>query len=138
METLNLILLDIILLGIDDFELMDYVCSTGIPVIFFTTKNPAADCVMGLRMGAEVLDVLELLARVDSVLHRHRKLQVNIQIGDFEINARQQKKATYESILRCQFDNLNQDYAMRQMLSKELASQNCSGLIQSPITANVS
>ena len=77
--------------GIDGFELMDYIRSTGIPVIFLTAKNAVADRVKGLRMGAEdymikPFDVLELLARVDGVLRRHGKLQTNFQVGGLEIN----------------------------------------------------
>lgn len=90
-ETFDLILLDVMLPGIDGFELMDYIRDTGIPVIFLTAKNAVADRVKGLRMGAEdyivkPFDVLELLARVDGVLRRHGKLQTCIQIGDLEIN----------------------------------------------------
>ena len=90
-ETFDLILLDIMLPGIDGFELMDYIRSTGIPVIFLTAKNAVEDRVKGLRMGAEdyiikPFDVLELLARVDGVPRRHGKLQTVIQIGDLEIN----------------------------------------------------
>ena len=90
-ETFDLILLDIMLPGIDGFELMDYIRSTGIPVIFLTAKNAVADRVRGLRMGAEdyiikPFDVLELLARVEGVLRRHGKLQTTIQIGDLTIN----------------------------------------------------
>ena len=90
-ETFDLILLDIMLPGIDGFELMDYISSTGIPVIFLTAKNAVADRVKGLRMGAEdyiikPFDVLELLARVEGVLRRHGKLQTVIQIDDLQIN----------------------------------------------------
>ena len=90
-ESFDLILLDIMLPGIDGFELMDYIRSTGTPVIFLTAKNAVTDRVKGLRMGAEdyivkPFDVLELLARVDGVLRRHGKLQTHIQIGDLEIN----------------------------------------------------
>lgn len=90
-ESFDLILLDIMLPGIDGFELMDYIRSTGIPVIFLTAKNAVSDRVKGLRMGAEdymikPFDVLELLARVEGVLRRHGKLQTVIQIGDLEIN----------------------------------------------------
>ena len=77
--------------GIDGFELMDYIRSTGTPVIFLTAKNAVADRVKGLRMGAEdyivkPFDVLELLARVDGVLRRHGKLQTVLQVGGLEIN----------------------------------------------------
>lgn len=90
-ESFDLILLDIMLPGIDGFELMDYIRSRGIPVIFLTAKNAVSDRVKGLRMGAEdymvkPFDVLELLARVEGVLRRHGKLQTVLQVGDLEIN----------------------------------------------------
>ena len=90
-ESFDLILLDIMLPGIDGFELMDYIRLTGTPVIFLTAKNAVADRVKGLRMGAEdyivkPFDVLELLARVDGVLRRHGKLQTVLQVGGLEIN----------------------------------------------------
>ena len=90
-EPFDLILLDIMLPGIDGFELMDYIRTTGIPVIFLTAKNAVSDRVKGLRMGAEdyivkPFDVLELLARVDGVLRRHGKLQTVLQVGGLEIN----------------------------------------------------
>ena len=90
-EPFDLILLDIMLPGIDGFELMEYIRSTGIPVIFLTAKNAVSDRVKGLRMGAEdymvkPFDILELMARVEGVLRRHGKLQTSIQIGDLHIN----------------------------------------------------
>ena len=90
-ESFDLILLDIMLPGIDGFELMDYIRSTGIPVIFLTAKNAVADRVKGLRMGAEdymvkPFDVQELLARVEGVLRRHGKLQTVLTVGDLTIN----------------------------------------------------
>ena len=90
-EVFDLILLDIMLPGIDGFELMEYLRATGIPVIFLTAKNAVADRVRGLRLGAEdymvkPFDVLELLARVEGVLRRHGKLQTILQIGDLQFN----------------------------------------------------
>ncbi len=90
-ESFDLILLDIMLPGIDGFELMDYIRSTGIPVIFLTAKNAVSDRVKGLKMGAEdymikPFDILELLARVEGVLRRHGKLQTVLRIGDLEIH----------------------------------------------------
>ena len=87
----RLILLDIMLPGIDGFELMDYIRSTGIPVIFLTAKNAVSDRVKGLRMGAEdyivkPFEILELLARVEGVLRRHGKLAATIAVGSVEIN----------------------------------------------------
>ena len=90
-EPFDLILLDIMLPGMDGFELMDNIRNTGIPVIFLTAKNAVSDRVKGLKMGAEdymikPFDVLELLARVEGVLRRHGKLQTIIRVGDLEIN----------------------------------------------------
>ena len=90
-DNFDLILLDIMLPGIDGFELMEYIRSTDTPVIFLTAKNAVADRVKGLRMGAEdyivkPFDILELLARVEGVLRRHGKTQTLIHIGDLEIN----------------------------------------------------
>ena len=77
--------------GIDGFELMDYIRSTGVPVIFLTAKNAVSDRVKGLRMGAEdymvkPFDIQELLARVEGVLRRHGKLQTVLAVGDLTIN----------------------------------------------------
>ena len=90
-EAFDLILLDIMLPGIDGFELMEYIRTTETPVIFLTAKHAVADRVKGLRMGAEdymvkPFDVLELLARVDGVLRRHGKLQTDLFVGGLEIN----------------------------------------------------
>ena len=90
-EAFDLILLDVMLPGLDGFELMEYIRTTGTPVIFLTAKNAVRDRVKGLRMGAEdyivkPFDVLELLARVDGVLRRHGKLQAEIRIGGLLIN----------------------------------------------------
>ncbi len=89
-ETFDLILLDIMLPGIDGFELMDYIRTTDTPVIFLTAKHAVEDRVKGLRMGAEdyvvkPFDVLELLARVEGVLRRHGKLVGDIEVGDLQI-----------------------------------------------------
>lgn len=90
-EHFDLILLDIMLPGLDGFELMEYIRSTDTPVIFLTAKNAINDRVKGLRMGAEdymikPFDILELLARVDGVLRRHGKLQTDLKIGGLIIN----------------------------------------------------
>ena len=90
-EVFDLILLDVMLPGIDGFELMEYIRQLGTPVIFLTAKNAVEDRVRGLRMGAEdyivkPFAVLELLARVDGVLTRHGKLQTVLDVADVQIN----------------------------------------------------
>ena len=71
----DVVLLDIMLPGVDGYELMEYIRPTGTPVIFLTAKGMLADRVRGLRMGADdyivkPFEPLELLARVESVLRR--------------------------------------------------------------------
>lgn len=90
-ENFDLILLDIMLPGIDGFELMEYIRFSGTPVIFITAKNAVNDRVKGLRMGAEdyivkPFEILELMARVEGVLRRHGKLDTVINVGGLCIN----------------------------------------------------
>lgn len=87
----DLVLLDIMLPGIDGYELMDYLRPMEIPVIFITAKNAVADRVRGLRAGAEdyivkPFEIVELLARVDVVLRRYRKNDAVLHIGGLEID----------------------------------------------------
>lgn len=92
-EQFDLVLLDVMLPGIDGFELMEYIRSIDTPVIFITAKSAVADRVRGLKLGAEdyiikPFEILELLARVEGVLRRHGKLDDTIQIGGLTINAK--------------------------------------------------
>lgn len=87
----DLILLDIMLPGIDGYELMEYIQSVDTPEIFITAKSSVNDRVRGLRLGAEdyivkPFEILEVLARVEGILKRHGKLQQVIRIEDLEIN----------------------------------------------------
>lgn len=77
-ETFDLILLDIMLPKINGYELMEYIKPLEIPVIFVTAKHEIKDRVKGLKLGADdylvkPFDVIELLARVESVLRRYNK-----------------------------------------------------------------
>ena len=73
-----LVLLDIMLPGLDGYELMEYIQPLGIPVIFLTAKDEVADRVKGLRLGAEdyiskPFEPEELLLRVEAVLRRNNR-----------------------------------------------------------------
>ena len=72
----DLVLLDIMLPGIDGYELLEY--SEDMPVIFITAKGSVADRVHGLKLGADdyivkPFDPSELTARVEAVLRRAGK-----------------------------------------------------------------
>lgn len=90
-NTYDLVLLDIMLPGIDGYSLLEQLKPTGTPVIFLTAKGSVADRVQGLRAGADdyltkPFEVVELLARVESVLRRVGKSNNRIQIGDVVID----------------------------------------------------
>ncbi len=86
----DLILLDIMLPGINGFELMEQIRPSGTPVIFITAKSNVADRVQGLRAGADdylvkPFEIVELIARVESVLRRAGKVEERYEIGDVVI-----------------------------------------------------
>ena len=87
----DLILLDIMLPGANGFEILEYVRTLEIPVIFLTAKGDLKDRVNGLRQGAEdyivkPFEIMELLARIEVVLRRYNKLERVIKILGLEID----------------------------------------------------
>ena len=92
-QPFDLVLLDVMLPGVDGFELMDYIRPLKIPVIFITAKNSVTDRVKGLRMGADdyivkPFEVIELLARVDVVLRRYNKVDCILEVGGLTIDTK--------------------------------------------------
>ena len=90
-ENFDLILLDIMMPEVDGYELMEYISPLEIPVIFITAKHELKDKVKGLRLGADdyltkPFDIIELLARVESVLRRYHKTERRAILGDVEID----------------------------------------------------
>ena len=87
----DLILLDIMLPGADGFEILEYVKPLEIPVIFLTAKGELSNRVSGLRLGAEdyivkPFEIMELLARIEVVLRRYKKLDRMLKILGLEID----------------------------------------------------
>lgn len=87
----DLILLDIMLPKLDGYELIDYIKTKSIPVIFLTARTSIKDRVKGLKIGAEdyitkPFDIEELLARIEVVLRRYNKNNVNFIIDDINVN----------------------------------------------------
>ncbi len=90
-EHFDLCLLDIMLPKVDGYELLDYAKCMELPVIFLTAKGKTEDKVKGLRAGADdyvtkPFDVMELLARVESVLRRYGKTETNMDVLDLHID----------------------------------------------------
>lgn len=87
----DLALLDIMLPGLDGFELMEHMKKYNIPVIFLTAKADISSKIKGLREGAEdyivkPFEVLELLVRIEKVLNRMGKLNRVLHIKDITLN----------------------------------------------------
>lgn len=87
----DLILLDVMLPEVDGFELIKYISTYDVPVIFITAKADVKDRVHGLKLGAEdyivkPFDISELIARVEVVLRRFNKTKEIINIGDIIVN----------------------------------------------------
>lgn len=74
----DLLILDIMLPGLNGFEVLKKLTST--PVIFLTAKDSLRDRVQGLNLGADdyivkPFEMLELIARVSAVLRRTKKAE---------------------------------------------------------------
>ena len=110
----DLILLDIMLPGADGFEILEYVKPLDIPVIFLTAKGELSDKVNGLRLGAEdyivkPFEIMELLARIEVVLRRYKKLDRMIRILGLEIDADSRtvlKDGVYINLTKKEYDIL--------------------------------
>ena len=90
-KSFDLILLDIMLPKINGYELMEYIKPLEIPVIFISAKSETYDKVMGLKLGADdyltkPFEIIELLARVETVLRRYNKNSSIITEGDVVID----------------------------------------------------
>ncbi len=110
----DLVFLDIMLPGADGYEIMDYIAPLEIPVIFLTAKASVADRVKGLRMGADdyltkPFEIIELLARVESVLRRYHKTEQVLTEGNLVIDTASRtvtKKGETISLTKKEFDLL--------------------------------
>lgn len=90
-EGIDLVLLDVMLPGINEYELMEYARELMIPVIFLTALGTTKDKVKGLKMGADdyltkPFEIVELLARVEAVLRRYHKTENRFQVFDILID----------------------------------------------------
>lgn len=87
----DLALLDVMLPGMDGFELLESVKKYNIPVIFLTAKADISSKIKGLRDGAEdyivkPFEVLELLVRIEKILDRMGKRDSVLRFRDIVIN----------------------------------------------------
>lgn len=90
-EHFDLVLLDIMLPGVNGYELMEYARDLKLPVIFLTALGSTEHKVKGLKMGADdylakPFEIVELLARVEAVLRRYHKTEQTMEIFDVVID----------------------------------------------------
>lgn len=90
-EKFDLFLLDIMLPKINGYELLKYAQTLNTPVIFITAMGTVENKVKGLKKGADdyiskPFEIVELLARVETVLRRYNKAEKIIKILDIEVD----------------------------------------------------
>lgn len=87
----DLAILDIMLPGMNGYDIVKYIRSSSrlkdLPVIILSAKDKELDKIMGLDLGADdyltkPFSVLELAARIRSLLRRSKKDEKMIQQGD--------------------------------------------------------
>lgn len=86
----DLILLDVMLPGLDGFEVMEKIKKYDIPVIYLTAMQDVTSKVRGLKSGAEdyivkPFETLELLARIELVMKRHHKADTVLHYGTIRL-----------------------------------------------------
>ena len=88
----DLVLLDVGLPDGDGFEFYKkHLAKHGLAVIFLTAKDEENDIVKGLELGAEdyitkPFEMLEVQARIETVLRRYHKMEDKIEIFDTTID----------------------------------------------------
>ena len=89
-SSFDLVLLDIMMPKMDGFEVIEEI-DEDIPVIFLTARSAVHDRVKGLKLGADdyivkPFDMLELQARIESVLRRTQKADKLFCLEDVEVD----------------------------------------------------
>ena len=88
-QSYDLMILDIMLPGLDGFEVIKQANET--PTIFLTAKSSLPDRIKGLSMGADdyltkPFEMLELLARVEAVLRRTQKATNSFEFENVKVD----------------------------------------------------
>ena len=98
----DLVLLDIMMPKMDGFQVVEEM-REDIPVIFLTARDAVGDRIKGLRLGADdyivkPFDMLELQARIESVLRRTHKAETLFGLGAVKVDLAG-RQVFYESVL---------------------------------------
>ena len=93
-QNFDLILLDIMLPKLDGFQVLESLIEPlkeNTPIIFLTARSDIEDRVKGLKLGADdyiikPFDMLELQARIETVLRRFHKADKVFCLGDVKVD----------------------------------------------------
>lgn len=90
-DNYDVALLDIMLPGLDGFELLSIMNEHNIPVIFLTAKDDVESKIKGLKGGAEdyivkPFEILEVLVRIEKVLERRNRVESKVLLKNLEID----------------------------------------------------
>ncbi|MPM65804.1 Sensory transduction protein regX3 [bioreactor metagenome] len=118
-ESYDLILLDVMIHGMDGFEVLEKIRNYKIPVIFLTAKSSLSDKLKGLKIGADdyitkPFETLELLARIEVVLRRYNPTNSIIVIDEVIIDDEQH----VVTIDKERIDLTNKEYELLLFLAK--------------------
>lgn len=106
--SIDLVILDIMMEGIDGFELCKRIRETSqIPIVMLTAKSSEEDRIRGLKLGADDYVVKpfsprELMARVEAVLRRMKTQQIEFQrveVGELAILLEARKVYVHEELV---------------------------------------
>jgi len=132
-DTIDLALTDIMMPGLDGFEVFPYLERCDIPCIFLTAKSDVVSKVKGLKMGAEdyivkPFEIMELYARIENVLKRRQKLASRLEVDgcQIDLNRHQVREDGREILLKpMEYDllvflcrNRNVAFTRNQLLDK--------------------
>ena len=116
-ETVGLVLLDVMLPGINGFELMEQKVFHSIPVIFLTARTNLVERVKGLKLGADdyitkPFETEELLARVEAVLRRTNENTNEFKIGNTVVSLEKRVVTVSGKVVELR----NREYALLETL----------------------
>jgi len=116
-QSFDLILLDIMMPKMDGFQVIQKL--KDVPVIFLTARGAVEDRVKGLKLGADdymvkPFDMMELQARVESILRRAHKADKDFHLGDVKVDLFSRQVYLNEQLL----DLTPQEYILIEALIK--------------------
>lgn len=99
-DNYDVALLDIMLPGLDGFELLSLMNEHDIPAVFLTAMDDVESKVKGLKGGAEdyivkPFEILEVLVRIEKVLERRNRVENKVTLKDLEIDFKERTVKKY-------------------------------------------